>query len=956
MISFVKSLTVASFATRLKNSLTPLKWCTLVFFLFSVAIARADTNNVPSCTEEDFTNTVLMGGYIAFTQDCSITLTATVPIQQNTTIDTQGHNVTISGGNQVQLFSINAGSLSGIGLVFTAGSCTNGGAIYVNSGASLLLSNCAFVGNSALGTNGLVGSPGSSNNVNGVGGNGGNGTAGTSGVGGAIYNLGNVFLQNCSFTTNNATGGNGGAGGNGGTQVNQGGNGGVGAAGGLALGGAIYNGHNLTLTNCTFAGNTATAGSGGAGGTGGGGVFSGMDAAGGAGGNAGGAAIWNDANLTLTSSTFSGNKVQGGTSAAGGNQVNGVGTTGMSGGSASGGGVYSKVWGTIINCTFYNNNVTGGTGGNGGNGSGSLPQGGNGGNGGNGFGGGIDNAGTLGVTNCTIANCAAIGGTNGVAGSGRFPGSPGNPGAAAGGGIANTAGTFTLANSILATNLAGLNGYGTIVAGGYNLSSDLTPTSLSSASRNKDPLIGSLANNGGPTQTIALRSTNSPAYAQIPAGTAGLPTMDQRGVQRAVPGKNAADIGAFELATLPTISGQPQSQMQTNGGSVTFTVAAYGDSLKYLWRFNGTPTNVTTSSYTLNNVTVTNAGVYDVVVSNSYKTIISAPATLGIWPYIITQPTNFEVDVGGPATFVVGVTGTPPWQVQWMHYGTNLPGKTDATLTIPTVMTNDAGPYTVSIIPTNSSFTITSSVATLTVDAILVQPQSQTVASGSTVRLSVVASGNGLKYEWHFNNTNTISTAIGPSYSFIASKATAGTYDVAVYNSFASIPSTPAVITVLDPPTITNQPASQTISPGQNATFTVSATGDPPLIYQWNFQGAPISGATGTAYTVSNAQQSNSGSYSVTITNPVASITSTIARLVVLAQPLAITNASFGSNGFSFTFYGVSNLTYVVQYTNRLGSLSNWATGAAYPGSNSWIQYRDATTNQPQKYYRVKVQ
>src|SRR5579864_3451132 len=101
MISFVKSLTL-----RFQNVGIALGSWVLLVLLFSIPAARGDTNNVTGCTEEDFTNTVELGGYIAFTQDCSITLSATVPIQGDTVIDAQGHNVTISGGNQVQLFSV----------------------------------------------------------------------------------------------------------------------------------------------------------------------------------------------------------------------------------------------------------------------------------------------------------------------------------------------------------------------------------------------------------------------------------------------------------------------------------------------------------------------------------------------------------------------------------------------------------------------------------------------------------------------------------------------------------------------------------------------------------------------------------------------------------------------------------------------------------------------------------
>ena len=48
---------------------------------------------------------------------------------------------------------------------------------------------------------------------------------------------------------------------------------------------------------------------------------------------------------------------------------------------------------------------------------------------------------------------------------------------------------------------------------------------------------------------------------------------------------------------------------------------------------------------------------------------------------------------------------------------------------------------------------------------------------------------------------------------------------------------------------ITTQPASQTVTAGQTATFSVTATGTAPLSYQWKKNGAAISGATASSYT-----------------------------------------------------------------------------------------------------------
>src|SRR5215472_16256646 len=109
--------------------------------LLSLA-ARAD-GPVAGCSEDDLLNALFGGGDVTFEEDCSITITAPITIDSDTTIDAQGHNVTISGGGQVLVFEIEPGvNFSLIGLTITGGVNTNGGALYINDSATVLLTNC----------------------------------------------------------------------------------------------------------------------------------------------------------------------------------------------------------------------------------------------------------------------------------------------------------------------------------------------------------------------------------------------------------------------------------------------------------------------------------------------------------------------------------------------------------------------------------------------------------------------------------------------------------------------------------------------------------------------------------------------------------------------------------------------------------------------------------------------
>jgi hypothetical protein len=82
---------------------------------------------------------------------------------------------------------------------------------------------------------------------------------------------------------------------------------------------------------------------------------------------------------------------------------------------------------------------------------------------------------------------------------------------------------------------------------------------------------------------------------------------------------------------------------------------------------------------------------------------------------------------------------------------------------------------------------------------------------------------------------------------------------------------------------ITNQPRNQRVAIGARAKFVVSASGDPPLAYQWRKNGIEIPGATDTRYQTPPVTAEDDGSlFSVVISNPGGSVTSRDARLEVL--------------------------------------------------------------------------
>lgn len=287
---------------------------------------------------------------------------------------------------------------------------------------------------------------------------------------------------------------------------------------GVQDGGAILNHTTLTISNCNISGSEAEYGG----------------------------AIDNLGTLTINNSTIDSNSALddgGGIDNAGRLSVS-TSTLSQNGTQGDGGGIYmasGSASATLTGCTLSGNSASGGAA----------------------FGGGglyVSNYTTATLTNCTLASNTAqygYGGGIDVVSYGRatlLNCTVALNSASHGGGIASYAAyTLSLTNTIAAENNAsshvGPDIYGTVTTADHNLvGSGAGETGVLNGVNGNlvglNPLLGPLANNGGPTETMALLA-GSPAIGH--ADNVAAPATDQRGVtRRDVPGE-ATDIGAFEL-------------------------------------------------------------------------------------------------------------------------------------------------------------------------------------------------------------------------------------------------------------------------------------------------------------------------------------------------------------------------------------------------------------------------
>ena len=224
-----------------------------------------------------------------------------------------------------------------------------------------------------------------------------------------------------------------------------------------------------------------------------------------------------------------------------------------------------------------------------------------------------------------------------------------------------------------------------------------------------------------PTLSFTADSTNGGNYDVVVTNVVGSATSKPATVTILAP---------------PMITSPPTDQLVNAGAQVLFSVTATGDSLIYQWRRNGVALAGKTGSFLLlSNAQAANVGNYDVVVKNSYGTVISSPAALQLIALlnITSQPADVTANVGDTATFSVTASGPGVLAYQWYKKGQTITGAKSATLTVPVTDGSAAGVYTVMV--TTGTLKATST------------PASLRVSDGGLLLYNVIATGTTVQAE-----------------------------------------------------------------------------------------------------------------------------------------------------------------------------------------------------------------
>ena len=435
-------------------------------------------------------------------------------------------------------------------------------------------------------------------------------------------------------------------------------------------------------------------------------------------------------------------------------------------------------------------------------------------------------------------------------------------------------------------------------------------------------------------------------------------TVAHHGMEILWPGPALAVRYTTPAQSSPSITGQPVSQSVVVGAPAAFTVTATGSApLGYQWQKNGVNVSgAVASSYTTPATTLAdNGATYRCIVSNTFGSVTSTGATLTVTaapPASNVQSDDFSssslntslwtfANPRGDATIAITGAGTSNARLIF---------------TVPAGVSHDVwvgGNYAPRILQsvTNTDFEVEAKFESALslqyqMQGILVQQDNSTflrfdfvhdgtaarffaasfsagtptvrkdtaIAAGSPLYLRVRRAGNVWTGAFSYNGTTwinavgftqtlTVST-IGPfagNHGIPESTSPAFTGNVDYFFNTASpispedgggTPTAPAILT---------HPSNVTVAVGQQATFTVSASGSAPLQYQWQKNGSPIAGATGTSYTTpATTLADNGATFRCVVTNAVNSATSTSATLTVQsAPPAGIVSDDFSSGSLN---------------------------------------------------------
>lgn len=320
-------------------------------------------------------------------------------------------------------------------------------------------------------------------------------------------------------------------------------------------------------------------------------------------------------------------------------------------------------------------------------------------------------------------------------------------------------------------------------------------------------------------------------------------------------------------------------------------------------------------------------------------------------PVILVPPTATVACYGEQAIFSVIASNAVDYQ--WQFKGQDITEENAEDLVVRAIPPADAGSYRVVV--RNPLGSVTSQAVALTIlqpPVISVPlPSAISTCAGQPVTLSIAATGTNPRYQW-FHGDQSLAGATNPFLTLpVATSADAGEYRVMVSNRCTAVISGPVVLSVLNPPIIIAEPASQSRYPGESVTFAPLLAGPGPFQYQWRREGSPLPYATSLALTLPSVQPADAGAYTVDIANACGLTTSVPATLTISSEPMGIRIVRGQGRDVSIEVMATIGRAYALEVstdaTHWTAVQTNWLVLAGSP------LFRDVA-DRSLRFYRIR--
>ncbi|MBS1773996.1 MAG: T9SS type A sorting domain-containing protein [Bacteroidetes bacterium] len=505
-------------------------------------------------------------------------------------------------------------------------------------------------------------------------------------------------------------------------------------------------------------------------------------------------------------------------------------------------------------------------------------------------------------------------------------------------------------------------------------------------------------------------STATSATLNITGATSGMDGYLYRAIANNGCGSSSASTAAIlTISPAPSVVTDPSNSTICSGSNTTFVVSA-NNTTGYQWYVqigvsivmlsnSGFYSGVTTNTLTITGADATlNGNKYYCILTNActpFPGVASAQGTLTVnsLPAITTQPSNSSIASGNNTSFTVVATGTGlayQWQENTGSAWTNVSNggiysnASTATLNLTGVTFAMNGYQYRCYITGTCTPAVTSNAATITVSALVplitTNPSNSTVCSPATTSFTVAASNSPTSYTWQVNSGSGYTNILNGG---VYSNATTATLNISnttglngyLYRAIAtnadgsSSPSSAATLTVNIAPTVTTNPSNASANPGNNTSFTVTASGT-SLTYQWQentgsgfanvSNGGIYSNATTATLNLTGVTLGMNGyTYRCVVSGTCSpSATSTAATLTVSAlTPTITTNPSnsivCSPTATSFTITASNTPTSYTWQVNSGSGYSNISNGGVYSNATTATLNISNTTGLDGYLYRA---